>query len=342
MATKIPQGVDSIWDELVHTPHVGEDILFKRVLPDSKCDVFVGVRKPRDLLTVFLEVEGTSLQHVSEYPRAEGVIVEVVPLGTGRLRRVRIILSASSQSYHDVFRVLGRDVIDSLTGVMAERDGVDRFIDRLCHWQSFLRRSTSQGLGREAQQGLYGELLTLQTELLPELGPEKAVSSWTGPTGSNQDFQLGGVGIETKTSSANSHQRIFISDARQLDTTGFRKLYLQFWSLDVRPGMSNTLPGLVGATRNSVSGSTVASELFATRLLEAGYRDLHADQYEGTTYAIRRKYVFDCRAGFPRIEPLGLPTGIGDVTYSVDLAVCQSFEVTDSEFRAAVGALRNG
>jgi hypothetical protein len=48
-------------------------------------------------------------------------------------------------------------------------------------------------------RGLIGELVVLERRVLPEFGPDDAVSAWTGPLGTPHDFQLPtGLKIEVK------------------------------------------------------------------------------------------------------------------------------------------------
>lgn len=62
------------------------------------------------------------------------------------------------------------------------------------------------------------------------------------PSNEIKDFQFGSWGLEVKTTSGNIHQKIHISNERQLDTSNITYLYLNHLSLELREGAGETLP----------------------------------------------------------------------------------------------------
>jgi hypothetical protein len=71
--------------------------------------------------------------------------------------------------------------------------------------------------------------------------------------------------------------------------------------------------------------------------LLSGKDDLHAVRYASPGYAVRRQDTFRVGPGFPRIIEADLPKGVGDASYSMSLAACQSFSVP---LTALISALR--
>jgi len=81
-------------------------------------------------------------------------------------------------------------------------------------------QSEPAGLGRSELRGLIGELLVLETHVLPALGPDEGVLAWTGPLGTDQDFQLpSGLRIEVKALDRDA-DRARINGLGQLDDRG--------------------------------------------------------------------------------------------------------------------------
>jgi hypothetical protein len=61
-------------------------------------------------------------------------------------------------------------------------------------------------------------------------------------------------------------------------------------------------------------------------LLEAGYLDEQAHLYS-RGYVLRSFHAFEVKEGFPRLLEEDLPTGVGEVSYSIDLAMAKPYEV---------------
>ncbi len=324
--------IDTAWQRLLSDSTVSSGLACLRATTEAACDIFVGVHKPDNRLALFIEVPSRYVANVVEYPESDGFSVEPQSVQPGRHGRVRIVLSAVDHTYHDVFRVLGKDVVTHVAEADTEGSSVEAFVSRLYHWQAFFRRHAASGLSRKEQQGLYGELTTLKQDLASRIGIARAVAAWTGPAGSNQDFELAGTAVETKTSSANCQQKLYISNCRQLDRTGLESLYVRFWLLDVRRGNAGTLPELVHEIREMASVDPTTHQLFTDRLIAAGYLDAHVEKYESTAYAVRDRLVFSVTDGFPRIDEGTLAAGIGDVRYSIELTACRPFQITEKDF----------
>ncbi|GAA4428753.1 PD-(D/E)XK motif protein [Bremerella cremea] len=315
----------TVWRQLYSDQSVQNGLAYLRVSSDAPCDVFVGIHRPENRLALFIEIPAKLVSGKVVYPVCAGFTVEPELIAPGREGRVRIVLSSVSGTYDDVFKALCEDIVSRMLKATTEADALTVFLDRLHHWQAFFRKNLA-GLGKEEQQGLYSELLTIRDILAPKFGITAAVSAWTGPEGANQDFVIGMSALEVKSTSANSQVKLRISNSRQLDPSGLEYLYLLFWLLDVRPSGGVTLPGLIDEIRELAASSAVARELLANRLVAAGYLDAHRSMYEAVTYFARECRTFHVREGFPRIAPEFLPSGIGDLRYSIEMTACLPFE----------------
>src|SRR5205814_608665 len=82
---------------------------------------------------------------------------------------------------------------------VAETQLAAAVLGRIDRWRNLFERDAA-GLGETALRGLIGELLVLEAELIPALPLRDAVTAWTGPHGTPQDFLLpSGTRIEVKT-----------------------------------------------------------------------------------------------------------------------------------------------
>ena len=236
--------------------------------------------------------------------------------------------------FADVFAALAEDLVRRIEAA-PPAEAVSLLAGQLARWRRFLAAGT-EGLGDVAQRGLWGELHTLHTLLLPALGGA-AVAGWKGPQASHQDFRFPGLWLEVKTTMAKQPQMVRISSERQLDDFHAAVLFLHVIALDTVEGGPVTLPELVGRVRGAFALWPKALEEFEEALLAAGYMDLHASRYEALGYAVRHEITFRVGPDFPRIVESDLPQGVGEVTYGLSLAACERFSISQA---ALIYALR--
>ena len=62
-----------------------------------------------------------------------------------------------------------------------------------------------------------------------------------------------------------------------------------------------------------------------------GYKDSDANSYNDIGYTIRSRLQFGINEGFPRIVSSDMCAGVGDVTYSIAVATCAKFGITDEQ-----------
>jgi hypothetical protein len=191
-------------------------------------------------------------------------------------------------------------------------------------------------LGPEARVGLFAELEVLKEWLIRSLGPQAAIKAWTGPKAAPQDFQAEGCAIEVKATRSALPQRIKISSERQLETRNLNRLFLVRFSIDEKPAQGVTLPQSVGKLRALLASAPLVLLEFNHLLTRIGYHDHHEAHYQGEEYAIRERFVYDVKEGFPRIIESQLPPGLGKVSYEVDAGSCEPFLVQESQVFASL------
>ncbi len=317
-----------IWKPLEEDTRVteGPRRLQRRLLPAGRRDFFLGLEMPSKNRMLILRVSANSVQGQPEVPDSRGLSVRVVPR-EGEGNEVEVELALTDQDHRDIFDLLVRDLVAAAEGPLDERTGLTRFLARLANWQQLLRRLPLRGLTRGDQQGLWGELWVLRELVVPVAGMNTAVDGWRGPMGEYQDFQIGAICIEVKTSTAATLDRLSISSERQLEVPADVVLVLLGLSLDARPGHGETLPELVGSVRTAASESGCL-HLVDPRLDLSGYSTEDADRYSDVGYSVRSLHPFQVEEGFPRIVSADLKAGVSGVHYLVSTASCRSFQIT--------------
>jgi len=314
-----------------------------RLFPECPHALYAALHRPNDMPAIMLELGTASLPARLRFPDTVGLRVHAHPVSPGPHGLTRIIVELTRAIYRDVFEVLADDVCRQIPQSASESEAAESLVARLSRWQTFLRKYAPDGLTPEQQAGLFGELWFLRTWLLDGVGAPDAVASWKGPEAAAQDFQMGTVAVEVKVTRGAGPEKLPISNVRQLDDTGLAHLLLQHVSFDVRQGPGQTLPWLVAAIENRLEEQNAgAAEEFRTKLALAGYLSTQAELYSDTTYALRRHCFYRVAEGFPRLVEGDLPSGIGDVSYSIAVDALQAFSLADTSVRDLLLGAFNG
>ena len=305
-----------------------------RVHENSACPIYAALQNATRQPAILFEVQTANLPPVGAYPSGLGFAVHGEPVVPGVSGVTRVVVQLTNQKYRDVFTALADDLLGEAADASSAAEGVQRVVARLAHWQACLRRYSPDGLSENEQLGLFAELWFLRSLVMDVLPPARAIASWTGPSRSEQDFQTDGACVEVKATRSAPHQRIQVSSVFQLDPPAEQRLLLLHLAIDARRGQQQTLPRLVAEIAEGLSArDTISAEIFASKLAECGYLDSQASLYEDTTYEVRNASYYEVREGFPRIRAREVPDGVGDVRFSVAVAACKDFVVSEQEVR---------
>lgn len=276
-------------------------------------------------------------------PRTRGLRVTVEPLRTLDASTVgdHLNLACTEPATAAIFAVVVGEVIEELRqSPQQPREAVRRVLQR---W-SWFWSVPSQGLGAEEAIGLFGELWFLEQWV----GPADAdrLRSWTGPLRDRHDFKWPAASIEVKATRAPAQgaPRHRISNLDQLDAPEQGELYL--FSLRVTPDPigRHVLPDIIERIGQGFAGDLEATDLWNQRLAQARYSPAHADRYRQPMRIVAQE-LFRVTAGFPRISranfPDGVPAGVDDITYSINLAACRPFRIATGPHDPAARDLRS-
>ena len=130
---------------------------------------------------------------------------------------------------------------------------------------------------------------------------------------------------------ANNPQKVTINGERQLDETMLESLFLYHFSVEVSNGNGQTLCLKIAAIRELLENDTPALSLFNAKLFEAGYLDKHEPFYQDKFYQVRNENFYKIENDFPRIKENELRGGVSDVKYSIILAMCDEYLVSENQ-----------
>lgn len=319
--------LDSAWEALLAEPTQAEGWLIRRINREAPVPVLAGVRQPDGRIALLMEVDAQSIASTVDYPSAKGfeVIPETVKPGPHGV--VRLCLVHADARASELFRLLAHDIAECVSRAGNRLQVARAVVDRLRVWQRFFRRD-ADGLSLEEQQGLFGELLFLQTLMHAGMNAETLMSAWQGPAGTPRDFCFPACQVEIKAGTADG---FFVSSLDQLDGDWLGVVLLAFYELEEsRDGTS--LAGLVTTVRTGLgTASATVAVAFEERLLQSGYLAAQSALYNLRRWRMVRRLFFRVDGDFPRIRRAELRAGIVDVRYKVALSACGPFRVPEGE-----------
>lgn len=322
-----------IWATLAG-PAAGHGLVRTRVLPEAPIDIFVAVEHPSSTKLLLFGVLDEEQAATIDLPQATGISVRALPTPSDSVwgyAEVRLV----DGRYDEVFTALADDLADHVSRAKDASVAIKRLVDRLRRWEALLKIVEPEGLSHERRAGLYGELHVMRRHLLP-VDKEVAVSTWVGPQGAFQDFQAPLWAVEVKTSRTKEPVSVRISGERQLDDLGLTFLGMAHIGLEQRRNSGETLPDIVASVRAMLADTAVA-ETFEGQLLGAGYLAIHEPRYQSDGYLVRFDELFHVREGFPRITERHLPSGVGEVSYSVVVSALDDFRVDWNSITGLLG-----
>jgi hypothetical protein len=300
--------------------------LIRRIIPKSSLDAFIGIEFPDERKLFALEVNLNILESIDSFPAFKGLEVEKRDSVVNQENKAALLIVLKAARFSDVFCALIGDIASELQTAKDEESALAIIVSRLIEWQQLTESGNQERLSAEAVRGLYGELYFLSTHLIHEMGAS-AVFGWKGFNASHQDYYFGNRAIEVKTTKAKQHQKLNIASERQLDESPFDKLFVYHLSVNELPGNNNTLPSIVNRIRKSIASDRTTLEYFEEALFQVGYFDDQRKVYEKVGFELREENLFSVEGDFPRIVEGDLRSGVGDVTYSINVAECKHFSV---------------
>lgn len=314
-----------IWGKLREEKSI-EDGYFRQKYPTKHAAVFLAVDSATKFPAILLKLSPVNIPSNIIYPESKKF--EVFPIYNAEEKKVTIFLKLNDQNYYDIFTILAEVIIRRIAEASSEKKCIEVFIDELHRWQEFLKQYTGNVLSEEAQRGLYGELYFLKEVLIKHVTSDIAIKSWQGAERAIHDFQIGTQAVEVKTYAGASQVKIMVSNVRQLDSSGLKKLFLGVFLLDVRKSENNTLPQMVKLIEDMLTDNLYALKMFKEKLIRYGYLDGHIEQYSLSGYAVIDAMYYHVDEAFPKITHTNVPEGIGDLKYSVMLSACVNSKIS--------------
>jgi len=222
------------------------------------------------------------------------------------------------------------DVVDEiLARLKAGHEPARAVRNTLAEFRNLLARAPAGEVSLAQEAGLVAELYLLNRFL--DQHPE-AWRTWVGPLGDRHDFRCAGLSLEVKSSTRLSSRTITISSIEQLEAPRDGELYLAYMVLEKVPEGEMSVREL--ASRAMDKASDIGE--IRLRLQHVGCPQPDAQEWNRHCFRLEQLRVFRVCNGFPRLIPAmltarALPAGVVSVTYEIEIAPLQPFEITEEE-----------
>lgn len=294
---------------------------FKRFDAVHPLDFYLGLDSEDRNLLLFVTVEEPPNQL-----DMRAVRLKKIPRDDGRWS---LLLILEDSRLAELFALLCEDLIEHSRHI-GRHSPLGFVLKRLNSWRHFFERSENTLLTLNEIRGLCGELVCFEL-LIDKVGSIEAVNAWVGPAGANQDFQFGSSAWEVKTVRPGA-ETVIIASERQLD--GLDKS-LELYVVELSDASSNSTYGFnlnsqVSKIRNRLESDYEALSEFNNKLVVAGY--VQHQKYEDLVFQLRGITRYAVLDGFPLLRTEGLPIGISNVSYDLELDACIRFITEQTSF----------
>lgn len=263
---------------------------------------------------LYIEVENYVVDKV-RLPQIKGLSFEFisVPAIDSSKMYLKIAL-VNTNVMEEAFEAFTVSVFNNIQELSSSFEAVDVICQLVYDYEQFFGSEKEKKLSKQEEQGLFGELLFLETVL--EKKGEDYLSIWTGPQKNKHDFiSTNNVGVEIKTTGSQTQRNVLISNENQLKFEDRQKLFLMLFILEINPNGEN----IVDVYRRIFNKLTTnkAKRLFNEKLLEFGI--------DPNSYIARYSFIeisntcYEVNKAFPRISKDQIDPSIFDVKYRVNV-----------------------
>lgn len=323
---KISEILKQTWKTVAAESTSKEGYYHRRIPLEGLWPAHAGIHRPTDSIILILETEKAGVRGLNLKDQTKGYRIDVSSESGRSGDRATIRIHEVSQTYREIFTIFCADILEHWIHHVGVAESLGSLKRRLACWKKFFQRNLALGLSREDYIGLYGELSFINEALNKGASSLPTINAWQGPLGANQDFLFGPLAVEIKTITGNEIDKVRITNARQLDSSGIESLFLRRFAFDFRQGSGRTLPQLVAVLKSALTTKSPDSiSVLNDRLLEAGFVEAIPNEFDGWGFTPRKTDAYSITEGFPRLLESSLPSGVSEVSYILNLSSAEKY-----------------
>lgn len=234
---------------------------------------------------------------------------------------ITLRFSLENSGLLEYFSTFCEDLLESTNAIVDDNTAYKTLRSRFFSWRQLFKPNSGR-MSEQEVMGLIGELLFLKEQLIPKIGTDLALDSWSGPEKLHKDFSSENEWYEVKTVSFGKDS-VKISSAEQLDgdIDGHLCVYvLERMSANFNGIKINHIVKDIIADLESVQ----QRELFIDKLSLYGFD--FSPEYDQLVFVVKEftAYTVD-REDFPRIRKKILPDAISKISYEIQLSKISQF-----------------
>lgn len=234
-----------------------------------------------------------------------------------------MVLSLSDNAYLKQFCIFCNDLIESTSHLNKNTSkGYDAVCSLYFTWQK-LFRSQNEILSETEIKGLIGELMFLETDMLPKYEDSVALLSWTGPDFTKKDFSLEDTWYEIKTVDFGKNT-VQISSIEQLDSSKIGTLVVYQVEKMAPEYQGVSLNVIVKRILEKIE-SLPDKDLFLQKLRKAKYS--YSPLYDEYVYEVRQHILYRVDETFPKLVRERLGKAIAKATYELNLSEIYKYRI---------------
>ncbi len=226
-----------------------------------------------------------------------------------------------------VFFALCEDLLAVVEKNQVEKESLTALKNRFFAWQNMFKQDSSL-LPEEKIVGLLGELYFLKNFMIPKLGTDVAIDSWSGPDGASKDFSTTATWFEIKSVSLSTNN-VKISSISQLSSPipGFLVLIRYEPMSEQYDAPESNLYPLFKSIMALIDNDATKGK-FISKLIAYGF-DITGESYR-KKYRIATTTYYEVKPGFPRLTEADLKfPEIDKVSYTLLINSLERFKAEE-------------
>jgi len=310
-----------------------EEYLIEKVLDLGVTMLIAGIDEQKKRCIILPLKSPLDIQVYNRFPKWNGLtIVQEKHMNT-LTRGIEWFLIFKENSTgidisHEIFIHIFEDICEMVKQEVNYPRIFDKIIVVLKKWEKFFERINAKPVSKIVLQGLFGELLFLQSVLKRrgEAQQIQVLDGWHGVDYSKKDFQYQKSFIEIKTSLKKRPYSIWVSSDMQLEKPTDYRVFLCCYMLELDKQLGKSVKNIIEEIQEMLL--EYPKKVFKDKLMNIGViaEFLTSDMLD--FYSVSDVLAYEVKEGFPLLDVSSLPSAVFNVEYSLALDECNKWMIS--------------